>query len=76
MPQKIEISITGMHCGGCSGTLTRMLSELPGVSDVMVDHQKGNAVLTYDPKMVKVEEIYDTVLDAGFDVVQDSLKNL
>ena len=59
--QKIEFGVSGMHCGGCSGHLTTMLSELPGVVD-------------YD--QTTFDDITDCVLDAGFDVVPDSLKTL
>lgn len=74
--QKIEFGVSGMHCGGCSGRLTTMLSELPGVGDVKVDHVAGTASLSVDYDQTTFDDITDCVLDAGFDVVPDSLKTL
>ena len=74
--QKIEFGVSGMHCGGCSGHLTTMLSELPGVADVKVDHVAGTASLTFDADKTTFEDITECVLDAGFEVVSGSLQHL
>lgn len=74
--QKIEFGVSGMHCGGCSGHLTTMLSELPGVGDIKVDHIAGTASLSVDYDQTTFDDITDCVLDAGFDVVPNSLKTL
>ena len=60
--QKIEFGVSG--------------SELPGVDDVKVDHVAGTASLTVDSDQTTFDDITDCVLDAGFDVVPNSLKTL
>lgn len=74
--QKIEFGVSDMHCGGCSGHLTTMLAELPGVAEVKVDHVAGTASLSVDYDQTTFEDITECVLDAGFEVVPGSLKNL
>lgn len=66
--QKIEFGVSDMHCGGCSG--------LPGVAEVKVDHVAGTASLSVDYDQTTFEDITECVLDAGFEVVPGSLKNL
>lgn len=51
-----------------------MLSELPGVSAVSVDHVAGTAALTVDTAQTTFDDITDCVLDAGFDVVPNTRK--
>lgn len=74
--QKIEFSVEGMHCGGCSGHLTTMLANLSGVSNVAVDHHSKKASLSIEGDRTSFAEITECVLDAGFTVVPNSLKNL
>ena len=35
------LNVTGMHCGGCTNTVTRALKAAGGVSDVMVSLPSG-----------------------------------
>ena len=39
------LSISGMTCSGCSNTVKRVLSRVPGVTDVTVDLDKGAATV-------------------------------
>lgn len=48
---QIRFHITGMMCNGCSGTVEEALLELPGVSDVEIDLDKAEAVLTSDSEL-------------------------
>jgi copper chaperone len=40
-----ELSISGMTCSGCANTVKRVLSRVPGVTNVDVDLDKGAAVV-------------------------------
>jgi copper chaperone CopZ len=42
------LNVTGMHCGGCTNTVTRALKAVGGVSDVMVSLPNGEATVQYD----------------------------
>ncbi len=43
--EKIELEIVGMNCSHCSGSVTRALGELPGVTDVQVFLDDGRALI-------------------------------
>lgn len=37
------MKVEGMHCGGCSARLKRMLEALPEVESAAADHEAGTA---------------------------------
>jgi len=41
----IELTITGMSCGGCASAVTHVLREVPGVDAVQVDLASGKAIV-------------------------------
>ena len=42
------MKVEGMHCGGCSGRLKRILEALPGVTEAGADHAAGTADVVGD----------------------------
>ena len=62
------LSITGMRCGHCQGAVTKALSEIPGVSDVSVDLEKGEAAYTASED-VDVAILKEAIAKIGFEVV-------
>ncbi len=61
------IKITGMSCGGCTASVTKVLSETPGVAKVEVQLSPGQATVTYDPAQVTREALCAAIGDAGFE---------
>ena len=43
---RTALSVSGMTCGGCAGSVKRALSAVPGVTAVDVDLGGGRAVVT------------------------------
>lgn len=41
----VELSVSGMTCGGCSSSVEKALVALPGVRSASVDHATGRAVV-------------------------------
>lgn len=65
-PVALSLSIGGMTCAACSNTLTRLLSEVDGVSDTVVDLMGHSArVVVGSQELTPV--VIETVQDAGFD---------
>jgi copper chaperone CopZ len=68
MPDRIDesfqLSIEGMTCSGCVKAVTRALSKVPGVTDVAVDLDAGQARIRgrADPR-----NLVAAVEQAGFD---------
>jgi len=64
--QLVLIKIEGMHCHRCQQTIRKALQANPGVHEVEVDFLSGQASVLYDPDVVNVRTLVDTVIEAGY----------
>ncbi|OBZ70406.1 putative copper-transporting ATPase HMA5 [Grifola frondosa] len=65
-PQHVTLSIGGMTCASCSNTITQAVSELPGVSDVVVNLLGHSATATVAwPDLAQA--VAQTIEDVGYD---------
>lgn len=67
--RQITLKVQGMTCDHCKRSVEKALETLGGVEKVAVDLAAGEAVVTYDPGRVTVEELKKAVTQAGYDVV-------
>lgn len=74
-PFHVAISVGGMSCSSCSLTITQMVSELQGVSDVVVSVLGGSATVIVDDKRM-VEVVIRTIEDCGFEAELISVESL
>ena len=58
-------SISGMSCGGCVNSLTRVLKSVPGIEPIKIE--VGKAHLRLDDR-VSSETVKEAVSRAGFEV--------
>jgi copper chaperone len=61
------IQIAGMSCGGCTASVTKVLSEIPGVVQADVQLAPGQATVEFDPARVTRAALCAAIADAGFD---------
>jgi len=61
------IKITGMSCGGCTASVTKVLNETPGVAKADVQLTPGQATVEFDPAKVTREALCAAIDDAGFE---------
>lgn len=66
--ETITLNISGMTCGGCVKSVTRVLEELDGVAKAEVDLATASAKISFDPAKVQVSALTEAVENAGFDV--------
>lgn len=66
--QTIILTITGMTCGGCVNSVTRVLKELPGINQVLVTLLPSQAKISFDENLVSVNVLSAAVQKAGFTV--------
>lgn len=66
----IQLSITGMTCGGCVNSVQNVLAALPGVQSVHVTLNPGQADVVYDTTRITPDELIQAVIDAGFGVTR------
>jgi copper chaperone CopZ len=68
MAQEKTFLISGMSCGGCVNSLTRVLASTPGIEPLKVE--VGKATLRLDDTAT-TETVRAAVDRAGFDLVQE-----
>ncbi|MCX8087316.1 MAG: cation transporter [Rhodocyclaceae bacterium] len=61
------IEVKGMTCGGCTASVTRVLTELPGVARAEVSLSPGQAVVSFDPAKITREALCQAIEEAGFE---------
>lgn len=62
-------TITGMSCGGCVNSLTRVLKSVPGIEPIKIE--VGKAQLRLDADRVTSQIVKDAVERAGFEVTAE-----
>lgn len=60
------VKIKGMSCGHCTGSVTKALSEIDGITNVQVDLGRGEAVFE-QTKPVSAEKIKAVISSIGFE---------
>ena len=65
-PFNVTLSVGGMTCASCPNTLTRIVSELPGVSDVVINLLSNSAAFVVDTQD-RVPGVVEAIEDAGYD---------
>lgn len=60
------IRIEGMHCHKCEQSIVKALSKFPGVFEVEVDFNSGQASVLFDRNSITVKQLMDAVNEAGY----------
>lgn len=63
-------TISGMSCGGCVNSLTRVLKTVPGIEPLKIE--VGKAHLRLDTDLVTSQVVKDAVERAGFTVTSEA----
>lgn len=64
--KSIELTIEGMHCGGCANTIEALLAREPGVKSAKVSYAQGQARVLYDPTATDAARLIQTIEQAGY----------
>ncbi len=65
--QTLNYDVRGMTCGGCTGSVQRVLSKLDGVSHVEVSLTPGTATMQTDPSRVTAAQIRSAITSLGYE---------
>lgn len=66
--KQIELTVRGMSCGHCEMRVSKALSAVEGVREAEASHEKGQAVVTLEPKAeVDVATLVAAVKGAGYE---------
>jgi Cu+-exporting ATPase len=66
--RRIRARIAGLHCSLCTGTIEKALGRMDGVGMVAVSLTHEQALVDYDPDVVRPEEILGTLRDIGYEL--------
>ena len=64
--QTFSFDVSGMTCGGCTGSVQRALSKIDGVSHAEVTLQPGVASVVADPERVTSVQIEAAITGLGY----------
>jgi copper chaperone len=62
------LNVKGMSCGHCVKAVEGSVGELNGVKSVNVTLETGKVEVQYDPAMVNLDTIKETIDEQGYDV--------
>jgi len=65
--ETMVLKVSGMSCGGCVGSVTKVLQELPGVLKAEVSLERGEAAVSYEADQVTRQQMVLAIEDAGFE---------
>jgi len=61
-----QSAIDGMHCAACSTRIEKVVGKLSGVSSCSVNLATARTNVVYDPEVVSVDMIEETISNLGF----------
>lgn len=67
--ESTTIKIGGMTCGGCAGSVAKVLKALPGIAAADVSLEDAEARVEFDPAKVDIAAMRAAVEKAGFDAL-------
>lgn len=66
--RRIRARIGGLHCSLCTGTIEKALGKLRGVERVAVSLTHEQALIDYDPRLARAEDLLKTLKDIGYTI--------
>ena len=68
MSEILQLSVTGMTCGGCENAVRRTLMQTDGVEEVSASHSEALVGITFDPAKVTPAVLREKIEGLGYDV--------
>ncbi len=66
MSQRVNLSLSGMHCSSCAAIIEKSLNKITGVSRANVNFAAEKALVFYDSNTVTVDSLITAVKKAGY----------
>ena len=66
--QTERLSVTGMKCRGCAGSVSRAVAAVDGVVDVDVELAPGTVTVRFDERVTARDALAAAVREAGYGV--------
>ena len=65
--ETMTLKVGGMTCQGCVRSVKNVLEAVPGVSQVDVSLERGEAQVRYDPGLASAQRLAQAVQAAGYE---------
>jgi Cu+-exporting ATPase len=65
---RFRAKIGGLHCSLCTGTLEKALGRMSGVEKVAVSLTHEQALVEYNPSVVRPDTLLETLRDIGYEI--------
>jgi Cu+-exporting ATPase len=72
--EKVILPVSGMHCATCVSTIEEAVSQLEGIISANANLGTEKVLVEYIPSMVSLKEIKKTILDSGYEVIEEILE--
>jgi Cu+-exporting ATPase len=69
-----KFNAQGMHCESCEILIKEELGELPGVSEIIVDHSTGEGSFNLDESLSSQDEVIAAIKTAGYTATLEAVK--
>lgn len=66
MSEKVQLTVTGMTCGGCENAVRRAVRQIEGVEEVTASHAANQVDVTFDADKANAEIIRERIEAAGY----------
>ena len=64
--ESIQLSVTGMKCGGCVSTVEKILNNSDGIENVSVNLLTESAYFEISPKHIEIDTVLENLKANGF----------
>lgn len=68
MIESVELTVTGMKCGGCETNVSGALTAIDGVSSVKASSKENTVSVEFDTDKTNLDAIKNAITGAGFTV--------
>lgn len=64
--ERVVIPVEGMSCMSCVATVKKMLSDMDGVTEVMVSLEDKTATVSFDPALITLAQLQEGINKLGY----------
>ena len=68
MSKTLQLTVTGMTCGGCENAIKRALQQIDGVEKVTASHSANQVGVTFDTAKVTPVLLKERIEALGYEV--------
>jgi copper chaperone len=68
MTETLQLTVTGMTCGGCENAVRKALQQIDGIEEVSASHRTNLVGISYDADKVTRAMVKERIETLGYEV--------